>query len=243
MIAAFVYPATLYNGWNYPSFSHWPWFSTLFFIGQAKLFGMHPLSMLGSAWTLGIEIVAYLTLSAWAARSRVNSRVFLMITIMVAFVGASLPFDVMYYGIVWQSFPFALGCSVAMEAEDQKSYPVIAFMFLALLLEGVWLFPAQPSFLYCDAILAVPLLLTGTSVRLPFDAFLGDLSYSVYLVQFPVFAALAPRHGIPLLFLALLAILVLGVTITLIIDRPISRLRSVVRQRRSIPATISVPAE
>lgn len=218
------------------------WFSNIFIIGQTGLFTDSSVTpTLIASWTLSVELVFYFVISAWAARSREAANIFLLVSLLLD--GGTAPWlrhEVFYAGTIWQALPFALGCRLAWAKLPKMQTPV-AIAALGILMAYVVAasrfgaaFSGDSSHYFaavlaCAAIIACESVPQGRVGRL-----MADLSYPVYIIQFPAMALVRFLHGWSFVAAAPFAALVAGIAINRVVEAPIARVRARIRSQATL---------
>jgi len=264
-----------FGHWWLFAHSYWAWgvISNVFILGYADL--PETLGALHVAWTLDIELQFYLVVPLLAlATSRLDGIWFLERLLWVAAVAGLLAFlrtgpsghrnfgcFALYFYIGWwygrRRLPSARMAAIS---------GLVALVCVAALLAIPALRPVienekhgEPpgglfthyTFLAVLALVTAPLTLaTVGNASGPFDRTVGDFTYVLYLVHWPVMALhsalysqLAPLQRIPSLAVAWLAVAILSALVFVVIDQPIERVRRRwVKLRLFEPTSVSPPA-
>jgi peptidoglycan/LPS O-acetylase OafA/YrhL len=234
---------------------------------EAMAYSLRPIDMLGNftlvpfafydmkfrvvppAWSVAVELVCYVALWLFIARSRRNA--------LIA-AAASFGFSMLTLALGWnftwryQSapaalLPFALGALVYFYFDKLKAFIEPRKKWLALLTIAFLLLNPMPGltpsayryeygfYLNTLAMTLLVALLALSPVKSPFlqkaDKLLGDLTYPMFIAQwlvaFVIFLkipGLAPR-GYPIFVYSYPVVLVVSALIVLLVDRPLQRLR------------------
>lgn len=209
------------------------WSSALFIIGQTGFFGARPDANfpLIASWSLAVEVFYYFVLSAIAARNRRHARTFLLASCgVVAVAIIEVPVGAMYFGILWQAFPFAVGCWLAW-SDLPKVGASASKMLVGLAAAYTWLTPQSVVSYYGAAVVACAAIVACESVpNTGTGRFVADLSYPVYIIQVPAMALVLRLHAWTFVIAAPFAALAAGIAINRLVEAPIRRVRARIRE-------------
>lgn len=170
-----------------------------------------------------------------------SGKFFLLVSLLLD--GGTAPWlrhEVFYAGTIWQALPFALGCRLAWAKLPKMQTPV-AIAALGILMAYVVAasrfgaaFSGDSSHYFaavlaCAAIIACESVPQGRVGRL-----MADLSYPVYIIQFPAMALVRFLHGWSFVAAAPFAALVAGIAINRVVEAPIARVRARIRSQATL---------
>lgn len=217
------------------------------------LFGLHPMTaprLIGPAWSLHTELCFYVFLALGLARRSV-APFFLLASVAAALAMflAEAPFGQRYSYLQGAALPFSVGVFVY---HFPRRWPAprwlgpgagIAAVAHALLAHRIWSDPFGAGFYAGLPVYATATLgLSNASTRLGWlrglDRFLGDLSYPLFLVHFPVMYALLATayggeraHGPGVFAAALLPSHIAAWAVMAGVEKPIEAVRNRIRGR------------
>lgn len=181
---------------------------------QFPFAGGHQESLVLAGWSLGIEMVFYLIFPFLFLLLKINKRmfIFLLFLALVIHFFASFEKDNSHLNFAYQAIFFLIGMLMCLyRSVIQKRFPhdmlqiisIVAILFgIIILILGMWIFKNHPfvyfKFLGILLIVSGTLFYKGKTLINKFNNFLGEISYSVYLM-----------HPIVILFLVKLRINVL----------------------------------
>lgn len=205
---------------------------------------LHMPNFVGGSWTLFIEMIWYIAFAvAFFSFFGVGFRLvggfliaYLLITLSAAVLLPSFPFGrLSIFGLCFYGYLYLLHFEgkVTMRTFQLGSLAFLLLIAINLIvgfLINPSVAPGAPSFScvaisWSIALILFPLLLwqrNSTFAQLPALRYLGEISYSIYLLHSPVMRALemTDLHGIPFM-LATFAITLVGATLTYkYIERP-----------------------
>lgn len=247
-------------------------------IANLTLVGLSPTTgsrLIPPAWALGVEVCFYLLIAAGLGRSRRVAGWWAAISaaVTIAMLVGGADYGTRYFSLQAASLPFSLGALLLHYRTEigarlrGVSLGVACGLYLAVLVgpaayrvlfgEFSGLFHPQNGFFYLNLAAGFVLLAKLVERReLPgisrgWDARLGDLSYPVYLLHWPVglcFAYLlfeSPNKGLMLLLVSMPPLLLLSYAVNRWVEAPIETLRQMLgRERRPpAPAAAEVPVE
>jgi peptidoglycan/LPS O-acetylase OafA/YrhL len=211
---------------------------------------VHSLQLLPQAWSISLELMFYAI-----APFLVRRHVLLLLAIVV---GCSVLQTIAYeFGlkgepwgyrfIAFELSRFMLGALAYRLYALTRHWPIwrksvcvpVAVLVLSCVLLQV---PAdKPRMLYIFMTLAMPFLfLVGNCFK--FDGWLGELSYPIYLIHWPLISIILPIVGDsqPLSLWAVPATIVLSVLFVVLVDRPLDRARQQrLRARRAVTGELA----
>ena len=199
----------------------------------------HQESMVMAGWSLGIEMVFYLLFPLLFLLLKINKRMFIFLIILALFIHLYASFDKNnpYLNFAFQSIFFLFGMLMCFyRSIIQKLFShgmlqiisLVAILFgVIILILGIWVFKNQPFvfFRFSGIILLVSgtFFYRGKLLVNKINIFLGDLSYSIYLMHPLVILFLVklglnvliyeyfPNFGF-LVFISIVGISVIGVS-------------------------------
>jgi peptidoglycan/LPS O-acetylase OafA/YrhL len=218
------------------------------------IFGLHmgdPVRLVPPAWALHIELCHYVAIGLVLGRSPLVGLAWLAASGLWFVNGSARLLDDLYFTVAGASLPFAVGCCVfhGMSRLPSPSSAASARV-LAAAAVAVYVAPyAWVQFFGGNALrwpffvnIATTAVLLAALVRMRgvsaagrrIDAFLGDLSYPVYLFHFPVgaFALYATGivKGTPAAFVVVaVATLAVAAVEARLLSRPVERWRARVK--------------
>lgn len=217
----------------------WGWFSQIFIIGQTGIFSVHTSGNppLGVSWSLAVEVVYYFILSAWAARSRDAAIKFLVASIGISIIAlVRVPALDAYFGTIWQCLPFASGAALAWLDFPRIRAPARTFIGIAIV-AYIWVAPNTTPAHYGAAVAACFAVMACESApEARPGRFISDLSYPVYIIQYPVMALLWWLHGWDFVVAVSFSALVAGILLNRLVEAPIARVRAQIREPARLPA-------
>ncbi len=212
-----------------------------------------PVITIPPAWSLSVEMFFYLAMGIALSRRRTIALIWLVCSVAatVVFVWTGQPFAARYYPVQAASLFFSIG-AVLYHYRDRlrwlclpplaASVGLIIFIPFPLLVEAL----GGDRFLigyYGAAVLFVPILAT-TLYRMrasgfePWDRYLGDLAYPVFLSHFlagGVVNLLSGRALAPLSFGYFIASMAVSIGLSILVlryvDLPVQAVRDLVRRR------------
>lgn len=226
-------------------------------VRNIAIFGLHSREyprVISPAWSLHVELVFYVLMGLGLARHRTTIFVWFLgsLTATVLLLFFSERFGSRYGTVIAGSLPFSLGAIVFLFSKrfPRLSLPgvlalALVFLFHTLGAGWIWKDVRLHGFYASTAIAGLVVLalsrFSPSSVPRVFariDRFLGDLSYPIFLVHFPVAYALADwlyggarvmGYDLGFLFRGLALVHVSGLAVYLIAIAPLERMRSKIR--------------
>lgn len=182
------------------------------------------------AWTIWIELMFYLV-APFVVRSFRATLLFMMVGVVFSLSLRVLPQELIgqyRYDLYYPYFLPFFGIGALMFWLSRRETPATSAAYFFVLLVAL-AFLAAPlhygSSFYLVLALAIPKLFELTK-NIRFDKFVGDLSYPVYILHWPVHSLVAPYDFFPSKpAQSLLATLALGIIVVLLVERPIARIR------------------
>lgn len=218
------------------------------------------------AWALGVELCFYLLIAAGLGRSRRVAAWWaaVSVAVTVGMLVAGADYGTRYFSLPAASLPFSLGALLLHYREEIAARLRVVSLgaacglylgALALpaafwLAHGGFAGPFHPQNLFFYLNLAAGFVLLAKLIetrRLPlisrgWDARLGDLSYPIYLLHWPVglFVAYAlfgsPEKNLALLAVSAPLLLLVSYAVNRWVEAPIETLRQVLARERPAPA-------
>ena len=213
------------------------------------------------AWALTVELFFYVLIGLGLSRHQKVTLIWLGVSIIYHPVAWVLDMD-RYFSVFAASLPFAMGAClfhfkepiwkrIQSNITGRESYVPI-LLLLAIFLNwyvGHLLTRSHEIFFYINCLLCAMMVLLLTEVKLlpvvskRLDAWLGDFSYSIYLIHYQVALVvlawgemggmLWERPNISLMFASIPAIFLLAWLLVVVVERPIEKLRARVRTMQS----------
>ena len=215
---------------------------------------VHFLQLLPQAWTVSLELMFY-AIAPFLVRRHI---VFLLAIVIGCFVLQTIAYEFGLKGEPWgyrffvfELSRFMLGAFAYRLYALTRHWPIWRKWFCVpvavLVLSCVFLQVAayKPRMLFTLMTLAMPFLfLAGNCFK--FDSWLGELSYPIYLIHWPLISIIAPIVGnsLPLSLWAIPATIVLSVLFVVLVDRPLDKARQQrLRARRAVAAPQANPLQ
>lgn len=216
-------------------------------------------SLIPVVWTLHVEWVYYLFMCFFVSRSKVLVYCWFIISLLltlILFVYANslkLPYvDYLYFSSIADSLPFSIGAlvyfacrNVDMHIKQTSSYLksiglVISFYVLSSIIYdhyGLYFFPLFYINLIVSAYIVYKLhFLKLNPFWKGFDRFLGDLTYPMYLLHFPVsvwvtWSLFASKKQESIIFFvtAFLATILASWLLNVFVEKPLGNIRNIFR--------------
>jgi peptidoglycan/LPS O-acetylase OafA/YrhL len=211
------------------------------------------------AWALTVELCFYLLIALGLSKHAKIALVWLGLSVVYHGVAWFAGWD-RYFSVFAASLPFALGSVLyfyrnqvlqKLFADTQNLSPYLPLLLLLLLAInwyiGFLLTRSHELFFYTNIVLCALMLLVLSSYQsLPWlskkaDAYWGDFSYPIYLVHYQVALLVmyaAQQSGLSisrpstiLMWLTIPAVFLAAWLLMLLVERPIERLRSRVKEK------------
>jgi len=211
------------------------------------------------AWALTVELFYYTCIGLGLSRFKTSTLLWFLASVAyTAFIVITdAPWGQRYYSVAAASLPFATGAMIYHWRESLAQYCSFIVMnkwvppFLLSLIVGNWalstymgaedLWGLYINWLLCSAMIVA--LFQRTKLPLvsrKLDSWLGDLSYPVYLVHFPLGFALlyvyrqlglsVPGTGATMFLYSVMPVLLAAWLMSVAVELPIERLRTRVKK-------------
>lgn len=259
----YIYPQTAYSIRSYLTIpgSVLEWIQNILIIGLGSTFGVEKANvrMLPPSWALHIELLFFLILPL-IARSKKGTITWVLVSVIftICSIYVQQPFQYRYLPVQAASLPYSLGAVLYFFRKDIDSITVklkmnlLTIMIILLIINlffSSFILNAQGPPFYINLLLnigTIAFLGSIASERIPkkvllIDKLLGDLSFPIFLIHWPVavlisvviFNGKAPvgLYGqLKLYGFSLPAINILAVLICITFERRIQELRKKIKQ-------------
>lgn len=225
------------------------------------------------AWALTVEIFFYALICLGISKTpaRVKIWLFLSICFVVGSFVAGRPWFDRYFPLTAASLPFSIGASIYFISSNNKIYARFlklkipsTFLFILMLVNCfLWMFLSGKNIgslveigfflnILIFTLLVYSVVMGGEIIKIskPFDQFIGDFSYPIYLlhqqsgllISFFIFGQTVRefsfRGGISLIASVLFVVILSSVLIVLI-DKPINNIRLKIKANKALQHTLT----